>query len=298
MVQTRAFSGWDDLRAMQAVCSARLLASPGRTAAHPGDIAWWAGWPPRSVQELAEMFLLWEEAGEVNGFASYAPDEGDFSVFVSPALTDTNAAIEFEEAALAWASRGDTSVRWIEFEDEIAAVERWDRRGYRPLPGGIVNLTRSLADMTGERPRDDRVRAVGDDDVEGRASVTYAAFGSEKSFSAYTSDYAGFRSSPAYPHGWDLLLRDDDGRAAACCIAWIDPVSRAGTFEPVATHPDLHRRGFGRALLLDGLRRFAAAGMTYAIVGAVVANPRAEALYRSVGFLPDRLLRVFERPGG
>lgn len=72
MVQTRAFSGWDDLRAMQAVRSARLLASPGRAAAHPGDIAWWAGWPPRSVGELGEMVLLWEEAGEVNGFASYA----------------------------------------------------------------------------------------------------------------------------------------------------------------------------------------------------------------------------------
>jgi Acetyltransferase (GNAT) family. len=76
------------------------------------------------------------------------------------------------------------------------------------------------------------------------------------------------------------------------------PVSRAGTFEPVATHPDLHRRGFGRALLLDGLRRFAAAGMTYAIVGAVIENPRAEALYRSVGFLPDRLLREYERSDG
>jgi len=250
------------------------------------------------VQDLAEMFLLWEEAGEVIGFASYAPDEGDFSVFVSPTLTDTGTAIEFEEEALAWASRGDTAVRWIEFEDEIAAVERWQSRGYRPLPGGIVNLTRSLADMTGERSSDGRVRPVGDDDAEGRASVTYAAFGSDKPFADYAADYAGFRSSPAYPHGWDLLLRDDDGRAAACCIAWIDPVSRAGTFEPVATHPDLHRRGFGRALLLDGLGRFAAAGMTYAIVGAVIENPRAEALYRSVGFLPDRALREYERPAG
>ena len=298
MIQIRAFSGWDDLRAMQAVCSARLLASPGRAAAHPGDIAWWAGWPPRSVDELAEMFLLWEDAGEVIGFASYSQEEGDFSVFALPAFTDSEASIEFEEAALAWASRGDAPVRWIEFEDESAAVERWHGRGYRPLPGGIMNLTRSLDDVIGEGSGDDRVRAVGDDDVEGRASVTHAAFGSDKPFEDYASDYAGFRSSPAYPHGWDLLLRDDDGRAAACCIAWIDPVSRAGTFEPVATHPDLHRRGFGRALLLDGLRRFAAAGMTYAIVGAVVANPRAEALYRSVGFGPDRLLREYERPDG
>jgi hypothetical protein len=35
--------------------------------------------------------------------------------------------------------------------------------------------------------------------------------------------------------------------------------------------------------------------MTYAIVGVDVANPGAEALYRSVGFQPDRVLRVYER---
>ena len=90
-------------------------------------------------------------------------------------------------------------------------------------------------------------------------------------------------------------MRDDTGRAAACCIAWPDPVSRAGTFEPVATHPDLNGRGFGKAVLTEGLRRFAAAGMTYAIVGVDVGNAPAEALYRSVGFRPDRTLRVYER---
>jgi ribosomal protein S18 acetylase RimI-like enzyme len=150
--------------------------------------------------------------------------------------------------------------------------------------------------MADQGAGDDRIQPVGDDDVEDRASVTHAAFGSSKPFAEYAAEYASFRASPAYPHGWDLLLRDADGRASACCIAWPDPVSRAGTFEPVATHPELHRRGYGRALLLDGLRRFAAAGMTYAIVGVDVDDPRAEALYRSVGFRPDPVLRVYERP--
>ena len=108
--------------------------------------------------------------------------------------------------------------------------------GYRPTDEGYLNLVRPLDDIDGNGAGDDRVRPV-DDDVEGRASITHAAFGSDRPFADYAADYAAFRASPAYPQGWDLVLHDDDGRAAACCIAWIDPVSRAGTFEPVATHP-------------------------------------------------------------
>jgi ribosomal protein S18 acetylase RimI-like enzyme len=247
------------------------------------------------VERLAKAFLLWEEGGQVVGFGAFQPDEGDLSVFVSPALTETEAAVEFEDTALAWASRGGASVRWFECEDETAAVKRWRGRGYRPTDEGYLNLTRALDDVLVEGEGDDRIRPVGDDEIDDRASITHAAFDSPKPFAEYAADYAGFRASPAYPHGWDLLLRDADGRAAACCIAWPDPISRAGTFEPVATHPELRRRGFGRALLLDGLRRFAAAGMTYAIVGVDVDNPGAEALYRSVGFRPDRVLRAYER---
>ena len=259
-------------------------------------MAWWVGWPPKSVEALGERFLLWEGSGGLHGFASFEPDENDFSVFLSLALTDTKEAAHFEEEALAWASRGGASVLLSEFDDETAAIERWRVRGFRPTGAGLLNLTRRLEAALGDGPADERVGSVGDDDVEGRASVTYAAFGNSKPFAEYVADYTAFRASPAYPNGWDLLLRDEAGRAAACTIAWIDPDSRAATFEPVATHPDLHRRGHGRALLLDGLRRFAAAGMTYAIVGVNTDNPGAEALYRSVGFTPDRLLRVYERP--
>jgi ribosomal protein S18 acetylase RimI-like enzyme len=292
---TRPFRDWDDLRAMQAVCSAGLLASPGRAAAHPGDIAWSAGWPRHPAERLAEMFLLWEQGDRLSGFAAFMPDDGDLSVFVTPDLRESDEAIGFEETVVGWASGQGGPVLWAEFEDETAAVERWRARGFRPTEAGYLNLTRSL-DEEDHRPRDDRVQPVGEDDVEDRAAVTHAGFEVTMPFAEYTAAYAGFRGSPAYPHGWDLLLRDADGRPAACCIAWTDAVSRAGTFEPVAAHPDMHRRGFGTALLLDGIRRFAEAGMTYAIVGVEVDNPGAEALYRSVGFAPDRLLRVYEHP--
>jgi ribosomal protein S18 acetylase RimI-like enzyme len=164
--------------------------------------------------------------------------------------------------------------------------------------GYMMNLTRGLDDIPADGQADQRVRPVTQDDIEDRAAITHAAFEKDKPLDEYVADYAGFFASPAYPHGWDLLLRDENGRAAACCIAWIDPISRAATFEPVATHPDLHRRGYAKALLQEGLRRFAAAGMAWAIIGTRADNPRAEAAYRSVGFLPDRLLREYERPSG
>ena len=241
------------------------------------------------------MFLLWEAGGQVVGFAARDPEENDLGVFVAPTLEHTPDAIALEDTALAWASERGTSVQWMEFDDEHDAVRRWAERGYLPTPGGYLNLTAGLERVDPHGPADRRVGSVADEDIADRAAITHAAFGSSRPLADYVADYERFRASPAYPHGWDLVLHDDDGRAAACCIAWIDPTSRVGTFEPVATHPRAEGRGYARALLTEGLRRFAAAGMTYAIVGVVIGNERAEAVYRSVGFAPDRVLRSFER---
>ena len=293
-MKARPFGGWNDLRAMQELCSVRLRAAPGRAVAHPGDIAWWAMPAASSPELLAERFLLWEDDdGVLDGFAAFDPDEGALAVFVAPDLADGEAAVRFEDASLAWADRG-IEVAWLEFEDDVAAVGRWRARGFQPTDRALRNLVRSLDDLPETVP-DERVRAVGDADVEDRVRITHDAFEDLDPFPSALEVYRAFRASPAYPEGWDLLLHDDDGRAAACCLAWPDPASGASTFEPVATHPSMHGRGFGRALLTEGLRRFRAAGMTWAIVGVDVENPAAEALYRSVGFRPDRVLREYRR---
>jgi ribosomal protein S18 acetylase RimI-like enzyme len=241
------------------------------------------------------MFLLWEDAGSVIGFAAFFPDDHDLSVFVTPAYAETDDAISFEDEAEAWASRGTALLRWTEFDDEAAAVRRWQGRGHRLVPGGYPNLIRRLDAAPLHVAPDDRVQPVGDDDVADRAGITHAAFEEAEPLAKYLSDYRSFRSSPAYPRGWDLVLRDEAGRPAACCIAWLDPVSKAATFEPVATHPAMLRRGFGRALLQEGCRRLAAAAMTYVIIGVDINNAPAMALYRSVGFGVDRVLRTYER---
>ena len=113
---------------------------------------------------------------------------------------------------------------------------RLEAAGYRRTDDGDRCFERDLRTL----PTDaGDVRAVVDDaDVRARASVTFAAFDNPPPFERYLAEYWTFVASPAYPAGWDLVCRTPEGEPASCCIAWPDPVSGVGNFEPVATHPD------------------------------------------------------------
>jgi ribosomal protein S18 acetylase RimI-like enzyme len=68
-----------------------------------------------------------------------------------------------------------------------------------------------------------------------------------------------------------------------------------GYFEPVGVHPDFHRRGLGKSLLFEGLRRLKSEGMTEASVCADSDNPAAIRLYESVGFQKVKRLLTYIR---
>jgi mycothiol synthase len=59
-------------------------------------------------------------------------------------------------------------------------------------------------------------------------------------------------------------------------------VTRSGAFEPVGTVPAHQRRGLGKVVMGEGLRRLKRMGATMAYVGSY-ALP-AHALYASAGF--------------
>ena len=50
------------------------------------------------------------------------------------------------------------------------------------------------------------------------------------------------------------------------------------------THPGFQRKGLGKAVVCEGLRRMKARGMATAIVCAEYDNTAAQKLYESVGF--------------
>jgi mycothiol synthase len=78
------------------------------------------------------------------------------------------------------------------------------------------------------------------------------------------------------------------GELAAFCTVWFDDVTRTAVFEPVGTHPDHQKRGLGKAVMAEGLRRAERMGATLATVSSY--GKAAHALYESMGFTEFDLL--------
>ena len=273
---------------MQALLARSLRDADPQALVHPGDLAWWLGWPPKHPRDLEEQVVLWEdEAGELRAWGML--DGEDVGEWIDTRDADQPALWRALDGWL----RGRPGLRRYVRADDAPAVQRLRDAGYEPTGEAMPGFSIDLASFASD-PGDPSVTSVGTGDVRARASVTQAAFERvDRSAETYAEEYARFMASPAYPTGWDLIAWTGSGRAAACTIAWPDPVSLVGNFEPVATHPDLHRQGFGTAVMREGLRRLAAAGMRRALVRTGEGNAAAIGLYRSVGFVQDHVQVTF-----
>ena len=92
--------------------------------------------------------------------------------------------------------------------------------------------------------------------------------------------YRNIQTAPLYRRDLDLVVIAPDGAIAAFCSIWFDDVTRSAYFEPVAAVPAHQRKGLGKALMAEGLRRLQRIGATRAFVSGY--SDAANALYRSV----------------
>jgi ribosomal protein S18 acetylase RimI-like enzyme len=105
--------------------------------------------------------------------------------------------------------------------------------------------------------------------------------------SRFTVDgYARLREKPVYRPELDLVVVTPAGELASYCIVWWDPASRIGEFEPVGTAERFRGRGYGAALMRDGLRRLRALGAEHAVVISATheAGAASRRLYAASGF--------------
>lgn len=129
------------------------------------------------------------------------------------------------------------------------------------------------------------VRALGDESEHpARSWLSWKAFHPDEPDERYEgwAWYRNVQRAPLYRRDLDLVAVAPDGELAAFCTLWFDDVTRTAAFEPVGTHPAHQRRGLGKALMAEGLRRVRDLGATLCTVGSY--SEAAGALYASLGF--------------
>jgi ribosomal protein S18 acetylase RimI-like enzyme len=241
---------------------------------------------------LEEVAFLWETDGQI--VALLMPDGGRGEAHLSvhpelrtPELEEEMFSVAEERLAAVKPDRRRRLVVWAPEQDVLRqgiltrrsyAKENWPEyqwrrqlalpvpavpvaQGYtiRSLEAGLELLERCYASGLGFHDGDIKVA------VENREDPTW---------------YRNIQTAPLYRRDLDLVVTAPDGAIAAFCTIWFDDVTRSAYFEPVATVPTQQRRGLGKALLTEGLRRLQRMGATTAFVSGF--SPAANGLYQSV----------------
>jgi ribosomal protein S18 acetylase RimI-like enzyme len=253
-----------------------------------GDVQWW--WKDEAgYASTHRTFWLEVEGRPVAGLlvAETAPAAGE------PGRVD---------ADLIWRPRGDALVRERivpDALDRFAALSRTsdspvsvyvDERdgdlrrrleatGFRRAPGDdFLQLAQRP-----ERPPEPIPLPPGVRFADDRARPTDRPHHLAKRNGEHVADR--LRECSLYRPDLDLCVRTDDGEVAAYCLCWLDPGNRVGLFEPVRTEDAFQRRGIGRALMVEGIRRLMVGGASLIKVTSAAGNEAAKRLYRSVGFV-------------
>ena len=138
------------------------------------------------------------------------------------------------------------------------------------------------------------LRHVCESDLEDRVALHSAAWAPASGFNV--DFYRSVRSMrEVFEPELDIVAVAADGTFASYTIAWIDPVSRIGSFEPFGTRPEFRGTGVSEAVIYEGFRRMIGRGMTHARIYTAGFNHQAARLYRRCGFRQVDVNRTWVR---
>jgi len=249
----------------------------------------WHGIENLGQGRLEEDVFIWE-TGDGRIAAVLNPEgRGEAFLQVDPRLRTWELEEEMigvaEERLAAPTLDGRRRVRvWANERDEVRQAILM-RRGYTKGDWPEYKRRRPL-----DRPIPEAkpapgytVRALGDvEELPARSWASWRAFHPDEPDEDYEGWewYQNIQRIPLYRRDLDIVAVAPSGVFAAFCTVWYDDVTRTGYFEPVGTAPEHQRRGLGKAVMCEALRRLKRVGGTLATVGGYTTA--ANALYVSV----------------
>jgi GNAT superfamily N-acetyltransferase len=263
----------------------------------------WHGVANLNEGPLEEKVFVWETAqGELVAVLN-AEGLGHAYLQVEPGARSRELEEEMvvtaeEHLAVADGQGGRKLIVWAHEADPIR-TDVLRGRGYAKAAWTEFQRRRSLREEVPAVPiaAGYTVRALGDEEeLPARSWLSWKAFHPDEPDEAYEGWewYRNVQRAPLYRRDLDLVAAGPEGELGSFCTVWFDDVTRTAAFEPVGTHPDHQRRGLGKAVMAEGLRRAQRLGATLATVGSY--ETPAHALYASAGFVEYDLVEPWRAP--
>ncbi len=255
------------------------------------------------VYDPVELMTIWEDEQGIAAWLLADPSYKSFDAQVRPDLRGDELEREVLEVAydrtVGLMQQHKIESEWIyadAFQADSARSSLLTALGWEPdgdLPY-VLNRAKLNSIPVPALPAGYSIKsATGFEDAAALAAVHNAAFNPTN----WTPElYRTVMQSPGYDLTRELAIQSPDGLYVAFTVIWFDRLNRTGLFEPVGTHRDYRRRGFGRTLLLYGMQRMADAGMSYTTVAHFGNNEAARGLYQACGFTPWYLLDGYKKP--
>jgi hypothetical protein len=194
---------------------------------------------------------------------------------------------EFAEHRLSNWNDGEVGNLYVPvFEGDTLRKDVLTRRGYQRRQGWGHHWRRDLDRHVpeGSPPQGYTVRPMGDiNEHPARSWASWRAFHADEGDENYDGDWTWYRNiqaSALYRRDLDIVAVAEGGDIASFCTIYYDDYTRSAVCVLVGTAAGHWRRGLGKAVILEGMRRLQALGCTR--VFATAHDTAADALYGSV----------------
>lgn len=237
---------------------------------------------------LEQSAFLWETPdGQLAAFV-HPIFYGEVFVHIHPAyrseaLEDEIFACAEEHLAVREENHSLRLVTLVDMDDELRQ-KVLDARGYFNRDNLVNHWYRNLDQPLPDVPVAEgyKVRSMGDtSEYDARSLASWRAFHpGEPDEGAGSGDwFANMQFAPLYRRDLDMVAEAPNGEIAAFSTIWYDDFTRNGVCVVVGTAPDHQRKGLGKAVITEGLRRVKKMGGLRVFANGF--DEPANALYRS-----------------
>lgn len=243
-----------------------------------------------SCDPIEKVTTIWKNEDGVIVGVLHPLGEGEIRLHVHPeyrsqALED--AILAHAEEYLSYQTQpGKNTVYLPVFSKDVTRQETLIGRGYTKTGGISHHWRRELVETIPDMPvtAGYSIRSMGTiDEHPARSWASWRAFHNDEPDTNYDGDwswYQNIQSAPLYRRDLDIVAVTSQGKIVAFCTIYYDDHTRSAVCVLVGTAVEHQRRGLGKAVMLEGMRRLKKMGCRWVFVTAY--DPPANGLYGSV----------------